>query len=1010
MKLALQESLKLGAQKELDQLIQKFENLINPASPGPKPSENSGDPKTNEVTESGEENPLDLDKIDKLQDEVTKAERGQEMRKHIEEFAARDLGICTMHPDMIPHHWRVPYGDVVDKPLVNPMRMHYSDLIKTEQDLRDNYVRLVDLCQIHRCLHRYCLKEVKLKKEEKDKLKTAEDLRKQQLVFKKGEKGESDGLYQCRFGYPSDLYGFEAEYHPSKDQGCQKIISVKKPDNMTLRGAHVDPISPDQPDKRVVNFPRNHPTVNNHIKEFLCMWQANTDSKVIYDPVQVTRYLFKYVCKAEKESLDFRKVARAAVSAAADDKSVKHGLQKILIKSVSKNTPLQEAHLHLGQDEVYADISQSFRYCSVGKSKAVDLDVEDMKVKATKPDDYPELFWKRHTDPNFQNECRIYNSFLEEGNLKSYFQRFEKTWIDPVGPEQVNLYEFVAFFDKSWKPDGQKVPVIRPSFHKVPSLNKKERFEAWARVQLLSYKADATPDNIKDGYEDISDAFVDFLRQNEKNPRLNFLKEDYEYALIASLNADGEIAEEDAEDPVGQPENLDAVIEEEAMLQFGELQQDPLVDHRPDQELHQDLIGIHNHKGVQYEEDDTEPVNINHIEDDDSTGYDDPKFLKEWENHNWQEAHDELQMTPEILRQQRVFLINEKNKGASKDISYNDYNPENLNSEQKMVYDIFAKHLIQANDPTQPNPEQKLYNVDGPGGSGKSWLLNCLNKLCIEELKNPNLIKVGAFTGTAAFNVDGETIHGLFRLPINFVWRDPAPPLNGDALTRLQQNFKEVQLLVIDEKSMVGSVTLYQMHKRLCEAKPENADKPFGGVSVILMGDFDQLPPVLLKPMFAKQYRKCEMEGKNLYLQFDKVVKLSTVMRQQGSENAEFRDLLTKIAKGRLTLPDWEKLCKRQLSKLPNKEFFNENAIKLCTTNKDTCKFNIMRLYALKDSEGNQKPIAQIKAINVGPDAKSHPPSSAGGLFNTLLLAEGARVMCTYNLAKNLGIVNGKST
>ena len=71
------------------------------------------------------------------------------------------------------------------------------------------------------------------------------------------------------------------------------------------------------------------------------------------------------------------------------------------------------------------------------------------------------------------------------------------------------------------------------------------------------------------------------------------------------------------------------------------------------------------------------------------------------------------------------------------------------------------------------------------------------------------------------------------------------------------------------------------------------------------------------------------MEGKNLYLQFDKVVKLSTVMRQQGSENAEFRDLVTKIAKGRLTLPDWEKLCKRQLSKLPNKEFFNENAIKM---------------------------------------------------------------------------------
>ena len=163
----------------------------------------------------------------------------------------------------------------------------------------------------------------------------------------------------------------------------------------------------------------------------------------------------------------------------------------------------------------------------------------------------------------------------------------------------------------------------------------------------------------------------------------------------------------------------------------------------------------------------------------------------------------------------------------------------------------------------------------------------------------------------------------------------------------------------------------------------------------------------LFSKKIQKCLRKCEIQGKNLYLQFDKVIKFSTVMRQQGDENAEFRDILNRIGPGKLTIPDWKKLCERQLSKLPNKEFFIENATKLCGTNQETSKFNIMRVSALTDSNGGQQPIAQIKAINLGPGAKSYPPSSAGGLMNTMLLAEGARVMCTYNLAKNLGIVNG---
>ena len=73
------------------------------------------------------------------------------------------------------------------------------------------------------------------------------------------------------------------------------------------------------------------------------------------------------------------------------------------------------------------------------------------------------------------------------------------------------------------------------------------------------------------------------------------------------------------------------------------------VDERPDQVLHQDLIGIHGLKGVQYE-DDTEVVDINCLEDYNGEDYDDPKFHEDWKHHNWQQAHDELKMTPELLR------------------------------------------------------------------------------------------------------------------------------------------------------------------------------------------------------------------------------------------------------------------------------------------------------------------------------------------------------------------------
>ena len=102
-------------------------------------------------------------------------------------------------------------------------------------------------------------------------------------------------------------------------------------------------------------------------------------------------------------------------------------------------------------------------------------------------------------------------------------------------------------------------------------------------------------------------------------------------------------------------------------------------------------------------------------------------------------------------------------------------------------------------------------------------------------------------------------------------------------------------------------------------------------------------------------YTKPSRLGKNLYLQLQKVLEFDQIMRQQGEENARFRDILIRASEGQLTEDDWKNhLCPRQLSRLPaeEQEWFKMNATKLCTTNNDLKKFNIHHHSSSKTSKG----------------------------------------------------------
>jgi hypothetical protein len=122
--------------------------------------------------------------------------------------------------------------------------------------------------------------------------------------------------------------------------------------------------------------------------------------------------------------------------------------------------------------------------------------------------------------------------------------------------------------------------------------------------------------------------------------------------------------------------------------------------------------------------------------------------------------------------------------------------PEDLNPKQKLAYDNICNHIGSViQDPE--NIPQLLMNISGAAGTGKSFWLNtvCGYVKSKPELHN-TFIKSAAPSGTAAFLIGGNTLHGLLCLPVKGQFQ----PLLADRRAIMQLKFKQVGLLVIDEK------------------------------------------------------------------------------------------------------------------------------------------------------------------------------------------------------------------
>lgn len=188
--------------------------------------------------------------------------------------------------------------------------------------------------------------------------------------------------------------------------------------------------------------------------------------------------------------------------------------------------------------------------------------------------------------------------------------------------------------------------------------------------------------------------------------------------------------------------------------------------------------------------------------------------------------------------------------------------------------------------------------------------LICCPSICLRFLaKSPAdvPILVSAPTGAAAYNIAGHTLHSAFLLPLGGSQYDDYIRLSNEKLTAVREKLGAIQILVIDEISMVGADMLLTIHRRLCDIK--GCTEPFGGVSVLAVGDLLQLPPVAQRAVFLPPSDEVAAIYGSLWQAHFLMAELTTIMRQDN--NSVFAQLLNRVRKGEQTLRDVELLQER---------------------------------------------------------------------------------------------------
>ncbi len=280
--------------------------------------------------------------------------------------------------------------------------------------------------------------------------------------------------------------------------------------------------------------------------------------------------------------------------------------------------------------------------------------------------------------------------------------------------------------------------------------------------------------------------------------------------------------------------------------------------------------------------------------------------------------------------------------------------------------------------------------LTGAAGTGKTYLINEFIKRARKRKKQ---IAVTATTGLAATHLNGTTIHAWAGIGVH----DELPSMFFQKLGKQRQGLiAKADILIIDEISMLHDFRLDMIEEVARNVRGNN--RPFGGLQVILVGDFFQLPPVNRGDSRAGSF----VLSSSVWLDGNfTVCYLQQQFRQ--SEDDAYAQILNGIRAGVLTRSQLTALQARIDAAAD--PFITRT--RLLTTNADVDAINQLELDKLPgdsyeyyvETTGGKKFIEQLSRSCLAPA--------------TLVLKKGAHVMCIKNSQDRkyangtLGIVTG---
>jgi len=275
--------------------------------------------------------------------------------------------------------------------------------------------------------------------------------------------------------------------------------------------------------------------------------------------------------------------------------------------------------------------------------------------------------------------------------------------------------------------------------------------------------------------------------------------------------------------------------------------------------------------------------------------------------------------------------------------------------------------------------------ITGNAGCGKSYIVKILATKYIETDNDEESIVITSTTGISALNINGKTIHSWSGINPNTDYS------NIDLFTNeILNNHKKfnnwiyTKVLVIDEVSMLDADMLDFMNE--VAKKIRNNPNPFGGIQIIVTGDFNQLPPVSNNQSIPYCFKaKCWTD----------VIDFNIVLKKNYRQNEKsLIKFLTHIRNGKHSHFVKDEIAKYQVN--PNYDDTSYTHLYPNRTNVE--EYNLKQLHNLPGE------INRIKCIN----SKKIKLPKETIICQELLLKVGAFIIVTKNIDLSKGLVNGR--